>query len=102
MMDRIISASICGALALISLVIGILSFQEKGFLFNNAYIWASKTDREKMDKHPHYRQSSIVFTLLAAMFFCMAVEALLTTGWLWIAVGIICLIVLVYAVKSSI
>ena len=31
-------------------------FKEKGFLLNNAYLFASKEEREEMDKKSHYRQ----------------------------------------------
>ena len=56
-----ILAFVCG-------VISFFSFKEKGFLFNNAYIYASKSERESMDKRPYYRQSAIVFLLLSVMF----------------------------------
>ena len=49
-------------------VIAVRSFLEKGFLFNNAYIYASKRERETMDKRPYYRQSAVIFGLLSAVF----------------------------------
>ncbi len=101
-MHKIICAIICGVLALISLVISVMSFKEKGFLFNNAYISASKQERDKMDKKLHYWQSAIVFALFAAILICLAVEVVLATGWLLIGVGAICIAALVYAFKSSI
>ena len=100
-MKMILSFFLCLILAIISLVICILSFQEKGFLFNNAYIWASKQEREKMDKKPHYRQSAIVFGLISLLFLCMTFEVILQTGWLWYATGVIGLVMLCYAVISS-
>lgn len=100
-MNMLLSFFLCLILAIISLVISIMSFQEKGFLFNNAYIWASKREREKMDKKPHYRQSAVVFGLSALLFLCMAIEVILQTGWLWFAVGAIAFVILGYAVKSS-
>ncbi|EFF68226.1 hypothetical protein BUTYVIB_01494 [Eshraghiella crossota DSM 2876] len=30
-------------------------------MFNNAYIFASKQERETMNKKPHYKQSGICF-----------------------------------------
>ena len=30
-------------------------FAEKGFLFNNAYLFATKDERAKMEKKPYYR-----------------------------------------------
>ena len=101
-MTEIVCAIICGILALIALVISVRSFKEKGFLFNNAYIWASKQEREQMNKKPHYRQSAIAFALIAAMFVCLGAEIVLNTGGLWIGVGASCIAVLVYAIASSI
>lgn len=100
-MKILLSFLICLILAIISLAICILSFHEKGFLFNNAYIWASKKERDKMDKKPHYRQSAIVFGLMALLFLCMAFEVLFHTGWLWFIVGAIGFVMLGYAVISS-
>lgn len=92
---------IFGILGGISLVISVLQFMEKGFLFNNAFIWASEQERKTMNKKPHYRQSAIVFAFLAAVFFLMALEYLLLTGWLWFIVGALALVMLVYAIASS-
>ena len=79
-----------------------MQFKEKGFLFNNAYIWAAKQERETMNKEPHYRQSGIAFALCALIFIFMALECVLLTSWLWLIVGAITVAVLVYAVASSI
>ncbi len=83
-------------------VISVFQFKEKGVLFNNAYIYASKQERETMDKKPHYRQSGIVFVFLSSIFLCIAAECVLETGWLWWVEGALCIAVLVYAIISSI
>jgi len=95
-------AVICGIISLAALVISIRSFQEKGFLFNNAYIWASREEREKLDKKPHYRQTAVVFAMICGVFACMAAEILLETGWLLAVEGVLVAAMLVYAIKSSI
>lgn len=59
-------------LSIVCAVISVLQFKEKGVLLNNAYIYASKQERENMDKTPHYRQSGIVFALISAIFFDIA------------------------------
>ena len=41
------------------LVLSIRHFQQKGFLWNNAWLFASEQERKHMDKAPHYRQSAI-------------------------------------------
>lgn len=101
-MAELICAIICGVLAIACLMISIMQFKEKGFLFNNAYIWASKQERGTMDKKPHYRQSGIAFALIAALFFFMALECVFFTGWLWFIVGSLTVAVLVYAIASSV
>lgn len=95
-------AVIFGVLALVSFVISVMQFREKGFLFNNAYIWASRQERETMDKKPHYRQSGIAFALITAIFFFMALECVLLTGWLWLMVFLPAAALLVYAIASSV
>ncbi len=101
-MKEIVYAIICIVLTVISLIISVFSFKEKGFLFNNAYIWASKSEREKMNKKPHYRQTAVVFSLIGAVFLCMAIECFLQTKWLWIIVGVIAIATLIYAVVSDV
>ncbi len=101
-MAELIWAIICGVLAIACLIISAMSFKEKGFLFNNAYIWASKQEREKLDKKPHYRQFAIAFALCAAVFVFMALECVLLTGWLWLIVGLLAIALLVYAIASSV
>lgn len=96
-----VMAIICGVLAIGFLAISVLQFLEKGFLFHNAYIWASRQEREAMDKQPYYRQSGIVFSLSGALFLCMALECVVTTGWLWSIVGLLAIAILAYAIVSN-
>ena len=64
MITSIIVFFIAGVLLLFS----IRSFLQRGFLLNNAYIYASKDERKTMNKKPYYRQSAIVFCVLSALF----------------------------------
>jgi len=101
-MEKIIVAVILGAIAVICFIISYLQFHEKGFLFNNAYIYASKKERETMDKAPYYRQSGIVFSLIGLLFLINTLVLIYPIGWLfWLVIGIIT-ITLVYAVISSV
>ena len=75
---------------------------EKGFLFNNAYIYASKQEREKMNKKPHYRQSAIVFLLLGIVFLLLALAVLLEAYWISFVGVAVVIITLIYAIVSSI
>lgn len=44
-MENIIGAIVVGIVAIACFVLSYLQFNEKGFLFNNAFIYASKQER---------------------------------------------------------
>ena len=79
-MEDLIEIIINIVLTVVCAVISFFQFRNKGFLFNNSYIYASKQERETMDKKPHYRQSGIVFAFLSSIHLCMAAECILKTG----------------------
>ena len=88
-------------------VISYLQFKEKGYLFNNAYIWASKQERKQMDvnkesKTPYYRQSGFAFILIGFIFLAYAVYIATDWMWMYVAFGTLVLITVSYAVVSSI
>ena len=101
-MGNIIGAIILGVIAIACFIFSYLQFQEKGFLFNNAYIYASKQERETMDKKPHYKQSGIVFIFIGIIFLINAIDTILQTGWLNFFVIGIAVIAIVYAIVSSV
>ena len=83
--------------------ISYFQFKEKGYLFNNAYFWASPEERKKMDKNkeskkPHYRQSGFAFMFIGILCLILAVHFI--TGWMWMLVpaGLFVVILVVYAV----
>ena len=88
-------AAACAALS-------IRHFRQKGFLFNNAYIYASRQEREAMDKAPHYRQSAVVLLLVAALFVLLGFSVLTQKTWLLWAEGALTAVSLIYAIASSI
>ncbi|MBQ7004630.1 MAG: DUF3784 domain-containing protein [Ruminococcus sp.] len=101
-MQEIITASILFLIAIVILWLSIRSFMEKGFLFNNAYIWASKQERESMNKKTYYRQSAVIFLLLSLIFLLNGIAVLYHISWIFYIVIVIIAITLVYAVISSI
>ena len=101
-MGEIIGAIVLGVIAIIFFVVSYLQFNEKGFLFNNAYIYASKQERKNMDKKPHYKQSGIIFVLIGIIFGINAVDMILQTAWLFYLVIGIVIVAIVYAVVSSV
>lgn len=93
---------IFGVVAIVCFIVSYLQFNEKGFLFNNAYIFASKQEREKMDKKSHYRQSGIVFVMIGMIFLINSIEMILETGWLNYVVISFVVIAVIYAIVSSV
>ncbi len=88
-------------LAVVFFVMSFLQFANKGYCFNNAYIYASKEERETMDKKPYYKQSGIVFLLLgAADLFTLAAVIFHAMKLIGISSGIVAATV-VYAIISS-
>ena len=101
-MKEIVLSCILFLIAIGAFVMSYRSFREKGFLFNNAYIYASKQERETMDKKPHYRQSAIVFLMIGVIFLLNGVSVLLAAKWIFILVIVIAVIAIIYAIISSI
>lgn len=101
-MGTVLGAIILGVVAIACFVFSYFQFKEKGFLFNNAYIYASKKERETMDKKPHYRQSGIVFLMIGTIFLINALEMIVNTGWLVYAVIAVAVVAVIYAVVSSV
>ena len=104
---QIVCCVIFLALSIGAFVISRSQFMEKGYLFNNAYFWASQEERKRMDenkegKKPYYRQSGFAFLLIGLLFLIAAVH--IATGWRWMfAVLILAVIIaVVCAVVSSV
>lgn len=101
-MGNIVGAIILGVIAVICFIFSYLQFNEKGFLLNNAYIYASKQERKNMDKKPHYKQSGIIFVSIGTIFLIDAIDIILQTGWLLYLVIGVAIVAIVYAIVSSI
>ena len=101
-MRNIVGAIILGIVSLVCAFIGFMQLMEKGFLFNNAYLYATKEERQNMNKKPYYRQSGIVFMLLGVIFAINAVDMLLMADWLFYMTIIVAVITIGYAIVSSV
>lgn len=101
-MGNVIGAIVLCVIAIICFVLSFLQFNEKGFLFNNAYIYASKQERETMDKKPHYKQSGIVFGLIGIIFLINAIDMILQMSWLFYSAIGIAIVAIVYAIVSAV
>ena len=98
----IIFAVILSVMAAACFVFGGLQLCQKGPLLNNAYLYASENERERMNKKPYYRQSGIVFLLLGIVFALNAVQAITANSRWFLAVGIVIAVTVVYAIWSSV
>ena len=74
---ELVAAIIVFVLSVILLILGIRHFREKGFLLNNAWLYASKEQRAEINKKPYYRQSAIVFCILSAVFIVVGMSLVL-------------------------
>ena len=95
------------ALAIGAFVISYLQFKEKGFLFNNAYIWASQEERKQMDKdkeskRSYYRQSGFTFAQIGIIFLIFAVYLVADWIWMYVAFWASVIIAIAYAIVSFI
>lgn len=97
-----IGAIILGVISICCFAVSVMQFKGKGFLFNNAYIYASQEERRKMNKTPHYRQSGVVFALIGLIFAVNAFEVLFEMYKLFYIVIALAVITLAYAVVSSV
>lgn len=101
-MQEIILFAFVLSVSLAAFIISCFQFKEKGFLFNNTYIYASKKERETMNRKPYYRQSAISFLLIGMAFFLLAIDIAFTVQWLSLAVLLLLISMTVYAFVSSI
>ncbi len=94
----IIVFSIAGMLLLFS----IRSFLGRGFLLNNAYLYASKEERKTMDKNPYYKQSAIVFCILSATFMVIGFSLLFHNDKLFLFEIPLIAGAIIYAIVSTV
>ncbi len=100
-MDNILGAVVLFVVAIACFVLSIFQFKQKGFLLNNAYIYASE-ESENMDKKPYYRQTGIVFIFTGIVFLITAIEMIVYSMWLFYTAIVVAIIAVVYAIVSSV
>lgn len=101
-MSEIIMGIVVFILSLIAFVISILSFMQKGFMFNNAYIYATKEERENMNKRPYYRQTAITFLLIGIIFLLLGIDVLIKISWLSYVTIMLAVVTLIYSIVSTV
>lgn len=101
-MGELITLIIVLFIAVILLIFSIMSFLERGLLLNNAFLYASKEEREKMDKKPYYKQSAIVFCILSVVFIVIALQILLKNDILFLLEIPPIMSVIIYSIVSTV
>ena len=100
-MKEILVSAVLFFLCAVAFIISIFSFLQKGFLLNNAFLYATKKERERLNKKPYYRQTAVVFLFIAAVFLLNGLSVLFALEWIsYIAIAFIFAAV-IYAVYSS-
>lgn len=95
-------AVILGIAAAGAFLAAAFSFKEKGVLLNNAWLYASKEERERMDKTPYYRQTGVVFLLIGLMLVLSCLEVTLHEDRLFYGVILTAAAALVYGIVSTV
>ena len=99
---KLITAIIVFAIAGLLLLFSIRSFLERGFLLNNAYLYASKEERKSMNKKPYYRQTAIVFCILSAVFIVIGLSLVLQNDKIMLLEIPLILGAVIYAIASAV
>ena len=94
-------------MAVVSLIFSLLAFMGKDIILDDAYIRASKEEREKMDKSAYRLQGAIIFLFLFVITLCNILRAVLHLAWftyIAIATGVIAIVYAIishYAIKKN-
>ena len=100
--DQLISIIIMIIMAIIFAFLSFRSFKEKGFLFNNAYLYATEEERKTMNKKPWYRQSAIAFCLFSIASILMVLHMIFENKIFLILQVITIIGAVLYAIVSSV
>lgn len=88
-------------LAAAAAVISIRAFKDRGFVFHNAYIFASEKEREAMDKAPCYRQSAVAFLMVSVLLLLLGAGLILSVNWLVYLAMVLAVALLIYVIISD-
>jgi len=97
----IVASVLLGVLAVFLFFIAYRQHKEKGFIFTNAWLYASKKEREDMDeriKKAEYRVGRNVFFVLGTLFSLLIVNIHLGASWLYTLMGFLAGFLVIYAI----
>ena len=99
---ELIALIIVFVIAGVFLLFSIRSVFERGFLLNNAYLYASKEERKTMNKKPYYKQSAVVFCILSAVFLVIGLSLLFQNDKIVLLEVPLIVGVIIYAIASTV
>ena len=100
--SELVSVIVIFGLSGLLMVLGIRHYMEKGFLLNNSYLYASKEQRETMNKKPYFRQSAIIFCILSAVFIIVGLSLVLQNDNILLFEIPVMFGAIIYAIVSSV
>ena len=99
---ELITLVIVFVIAGVFLLFSIRSVFERGFLLNNAYLYASKEERKTMNKKPYYKQSAVVFCALSSVFLVVGLSLVLHKEKILLLEIPLVVGVIIYAITSTV
>ena len=99
---ELITSIIMFVVAGMLLLFGIRSFLERGFLLNNAYLYASKRERKTKNKKPYYKQSAVVFCILCAVFIVIGLSLIFHNDKILLLEIALIIGVIIYVIVSTV
>lgn len=100
--SQIVISCVMGLFSVGSFVIAFFQNKETGPVFTNTFLYATRKERETMDKKPEYRLARNVFIMFGAVFFLVTLYALLSLRWLIYPVIALIVVIIVYAIVYSV
>ena len=97
-----IIAYITGGISIMVFILAIRSFQQKGTLLSNAYLFATPEQREKMDKKSEYRFVGIIMLSLSTLFLLLTISIAYRINWIFAVVILGSIALAVYAIVHDI
>jgi len=97
--EGLVGIILFGMIAVVMFFIAYRQHVEKGFVFTNRWLWASKKERDEMDariKKMEYRFGRNVFFLLGILLAVMAFS--ISVFWLFYVVYALTMFLIVYAI----
>lgn len=99
---QVVSAIIIGLISVSSLSYSYYTSKEKGPILSNTYLFATAEERKKIDISAEYHLVTVVFRILAIVFFLLTIQILTLWSWLYYIIGVLVFVLIIYVIKETI